>query len=256
MIRRARLAIAGIAVATLLAIVLIATTVGGAGSAAAARRRVVIQPALADAGVARPRSVATDNTSTSTSTTTIPPTTTLPPPTTTAPTVTVPKVAARPAVIAAPAPLRAQASDAGDYALLGYRWNPCQVITVSSSGPDITTIVGELASITGLNLQMVSGPADITVQWGAIPAGGELGLTSWDEQGGWLTKSLVVISPGAPYMATVLRHEMGHAMGLMHAHHPNEVMYATVGPSSPTDYQAGDRAGLVAVGASAGCSPN
>jgi hypothetical protein len=148
----------------------------------------------------------------------------------------------------------ATGGSATDFSLEGYRWNPCQVITVNSTGPDITAIVSELAAITGLRLQMVSGVAEINVQWGAVPAGGEIGVTAWKAVGPWLVTAGVVISSQAePYLATVLRHELGHALGLGHAAQPNEIMYPSVGHSSPTDYQAGDRAGLQRVGASAGC---
>jgi predicted Zn-dependent protease len=102
---------------------------------------------------------------------------------------------------------------------------------------------------------MVTGPAEISVLWGAVPPGGEIGVTVWKAVGKWLTTAGIVISQGqaGPFLATVLRHELGHALGLGHAGHPNEIMYPTVGKPSPTDYQAGDIAGLHAIGASQGC---
>jgi hypothetical protein len=149
---------------------------------------------------------------------------------------------------------RGSGGNSSDFALIGYRWNPCQVITVTSTGPDVSGIVSELASITGLHLQMVSGPALITVQWGPVAGGGEVGLTDWRAVGHFLTVVGINIShQGDPYLATLLRHELGHAMGLNHAAHSDEVMYPTISGSSPTDYQAGDLAGLRAVGATAGC---
>ncbi len=144
--------------------------------------------------------------------------------------------------------------DSRDFSLIGYHWSACQTITVTSTGPDISGIVSELASITGLHLQMVNGPAQITVQWGAVAGGGEVGLTDWRAVGGLLTLAGINIShQGDPYLATLLRHELGHAMGLGHASHPNEIMYPTISGNSPTDYQAGDLAGLRAIGASGGC---
>ncbi|MBV9291229.1 MAG: matrixin family metalloprotease [Frankiales bacterium] len=52
---------------------------------------------------------------------------------------------------------------------------------------------------------------------------------------------------------TLLLHELGHAVGLLHASNPHEVMYPFVGSQSPASYARGDRRGLHAVGAHAGC---
>ncbi len=125
---------------------------------------------------------------------------------------------------------------------------------MASSGPDVAGIVNELAAITGLHLTMVTGTADITVRWGSIAASQDMGLTSWRAVDGWLNQASIVISEQAqPYLATVLRHELAHALGLGHATGADQVMYPGAGPNSPTDYQAGDLAGLSRVGASAGC---
>ena len=266
MIRRLGFAIAAMWIATLVAVAVIATSVSG--SSAASPRRVVAQPVLADAGTVRPAApvatVATTVPTTVAPVITVAPTTT---PTTKAVTVAPPvtrapqpvaTAAVRPAVVAAP-PARAVAvpasgGSASDFSLIGYRWSPCQTITVNSTGPDVTGIVSELASITGLHLTVVAGPAEINVQWGSVPPGGEIGFTAWKAVGGWLTAAGITISHGAdPYIATVLRHELGHALGLGHATRANEVMYGNIGSSSPTDYQSGDLAGLHSVGATAGC---
>jgi hypothetical protein len=273
MLRRRHFAIASIWVVSLVVVAMVAVTLN-ASSGSGAGRRLALQTVATDTGSDLTTAKAPPSTSTSTSTvppTTTPPTTAAPvttvpaPPATTPPTTPrtvrlVPITASRPAVAVTPprttppAPSRVTGGDASDYSLEGYRWNPCNVITVESSGPDVAGIVSELASITGLKLQMVSGPAaEITVQWGPVPAGGDIGATVWRAVGSWLTSSQIVISPAAqPYLATVLRHELGHAVGLGHAPRPNEVMYPTVGSSSPTDYQAGDIAGLHAIGAAAG----
>ncbi len=51
----------------------------------------------------------------------------------------------------------------------------------------------------------------------------------------------------------VLLHELGHAVGLNHAHFTSEVMYPSVSDSGPDHYSAGDLAGLAKVGRPAGC---
>ena len=50
----------------------------------------------------------------------------------------------------------------------------------------------------------------------------------------------------------VLLHELGHAMGLAHATDGHQLMYPVLSPGL-TDLQAGDLAGLVKVGRTAGC---
>jgi Matrixin len=52
---------------------------------------------------------------------------------------------------------------------------------------------------------------------------------------------------------TLAMHEIGHAMGLDHAVSPREVMAPSLSASSPTDYAAGDQAGLAALGSAGGC---
>jgi hypothetical protein len=289
MVHRLRLALAAIWAATLVLVAAVAVIVGGgmggAGASAAAAssrsaglRPVVVQPAPLDAAANRSAdaefSAASDATA---PTTAAPAAAAAPAPTTVAPTTAPPIVAstvppapahvattaprpvpttvARPATTTPPKVTPAGSSGtANDFSLIGYRWNPCQTITVTSAGPAVAGIVSELASITGLHLQMVSGPvAQITVIWGAVPAGGEIGLTAWRAVGSWLTTAGIVISQDAqPYLATVLRHELAHALGLGHAARSNEIMYPIAGGSSPTDYQAGDLAGLRAIGTAAG----
>jgi Matrixin len=51
-----------------------------------------------------------------------------------------------------------------------------------------------------------------------------------------------------------LLHELGHAVGLNHAHYTSEIMYPVISNFSPDGYTAGDLAGLAKVGASQGCT--
>jgi Matrixin len=262
MIRTLRYLIAVISAAALVLGIAVAAGWTGTGSAAGNHRLVVqTQPVVATDPVPAP---VITTTSTTTPPTTTTPTTTPPPPTTAAPTTAPPTTAAKaattkpstqPAVAATPA----VGGSASDFTLLGYRWDPCSgPITVSSAGLDVSGIVSELNSLTGLHLEMVSGPtADINLSWGSNLAGAEGGLTTWAAVGGWLSHISIVISPASvPYISTVLHHEMGHAVGLGHARQSNEVMYPIARIGSPTDYQAGDRAGLRTVGAAAGCTPS
>jgi len=52
----------------------------------------------------------------------------------------------------------------------------------------------------------------------------------------------------------VLLHELAHAMGLGHVDDPTQVMYYRT-TNSESQFGAGDRAGLTALGAAAGCRP-
>lgn len=59
--------------------------------------------------------------------------------------------------------------------------------------------------------------------------------------------------PGAT-QGEVLLHELGHAVGLGHVLDPTQVMYPQT-TNSESQYGAGDRAGLAALGRPAGCHP-
>ncbi|MDQ6615432.1 MAG: matrixin family metalloprotease [Actinomycetota bacterium] len=276
MVRRLRLAFAATGAVVLMTIAAVVATLNGGANTAWPLSLVASRPAVAanSRSADAPLSPVRDETASwTTAPTTAAPATTVTPRTTlatapqtpaaTTPPVprTMPSTPARPAATTPPSPAPpipappVGGAGAADFTLLGYRWALCHVVTVSSSGPDVAGIVNELASITGLQLQIVSGTSDITVGWGAVPgSGGEIGLTTWRAVNGWLSQAGIVISQqGQPYLATALRHELGHALGLGHASAPNEIMYGSVGRGSPTDYQAGDRAGLKAIGASAHC---
>ncbi len=57
----------------------------------------------------------------------------------------------------------------------------------------------------------------------------------------------------AKVRTATLLHELGHAVGLNHAHFTSELMYPTISNSGPYTYTAGDLAGLKKVGRAAGC---
>lgn len=263
---RRRLLLAAGALASVASLTGVAMSSGLTGGSA---RRVAILPTPAATSMVTPTTAAPETTtSTSAAPTTAAPTTNAPvpaPPSTRAPvtvprTTTVPRsvaaVAPKPAAVVAARPATASSAGASsDYTLIGYRWNPCKTITVSSSGPDVSGVVSELSALTGIRMQMVSGPALIMVGWGDVPVGGgEVGVTSWRASGKWMIGGTIVLSQqGAPYLPTLLRHELGHAIGLGHAGQSNEIMYPVVSSGAPTDYQAGDRAGLHALGIAAGC---
>jgi putative cell wall-binding protein len=58
--------------------------------------------------------------------------------------------------------------------------------------------------------------------------------------------------PGAN-ISTLTLHELGHAVGLMHAAKSTEIMYPVLTSQAPATYSADDRAGLALVGGAAGC---
>lgn len=209
----------------------------------------VVRPTV---GITTTTATPTTATATTTTTTTIQSSTTVPPG----------AVAVKPSrssSIAAVSPIPSSqglpSGRATDFSLTGHRWDGCRTITISSTGPDIKAVVDELVSITHLQLQLVSGPADIEVSWGSIPIAGALGEAVYYATGASLLHVTVVLAhSSAPIFPILVRHELGHAMGLGHAQDANEVMYPYVTARSPSDYAAGDLAGLRAVGAlTTGC---
>ncbi len=53
----------------------------------------------------------------------------------------------------------------------------------------------------------------------------------------------------------VLEHELGHVLGLAHIDDPTQLMYPHARPTGPSTFQAGDRAGLVALHAGSCTAP-
>ena len=74
-----------------------------------------------------------------------------------------------------------------------------------------------------------------------------------------ITKGYVAIDyagyarSNAKVRTETLLHELGHAVGLNHAHLTSEIMYPVVSNSGPGAYSAGDLAGLKKVGRPSGC---
>ncbi len=108
---------------------------------------------------------------------------------------------------------------------------------------------------------MPSGATDLGVGGGV--QGLSLGVAVPSDRGGHLVSGQVVLDagnrlssgfgPGATE-GEVLLHELAHAVGLGHVVDPTQVMYVRT-TNSESEYGAGDRAGLAAVGAAAGCHP-
>ena len=108
---------------------------------------------------------------------------------------------------------------------------------------------------------MPPGATDLGVGGGV--QGLSMGVAVPSDQGGHLVSGQVVLDagnrlssgfgPGATE-GEVLLHELAHAVGLGHVLDPTQVMYVQT-TNSESEYGAGDRAGLAAVGAPAGCHP-
>ena len=126
-------------------------------------------------------------------------------------------------------------------------WDSSHTITVSGAGID--SAVSQVAQATGLTMQVVSGPADITVTAGSALATERAGeATLHHSDAGIINSASIVVSEQTPaaLVHETLIHELGHAVGLDHAAGANEVMSAVL--TGQNDYQAGDLAGLRAVG--------
>jgi len=65
-----------------------------------------------------------------------------------------------------------------------------------------------------------------------------------------LPGTLLAQGPSRPLL---ISHELGHAVGLEHAGDDGQVMFATMTPTTPGHYAAGDLAGLARVGNPKGC---
>lgn len=59
---------------------------------------------------------------------------------------------------------------------------------------------------------------------------------------------------GGATRGALLMHELGHSVGLGHAHADGQVMHGTIGSATPAQYAAGDLAGLSQLGDARGCA--
>ncbi len=101
----------------------------------------------------------------------------------------------------------------------------------------------------------------LTANPSAVGVGGwaSSGLPAWRIRLGYVVLDAAAVastsaSMGAGFtLGTLALHEIGHAVGLQHASRQAQIMFPVLGPWTPATYSAGDRAGLAAVGAGAGC---
>lgn len=79
-------------------------------------------------------------------------------------------------------------------------------------------------------------------------------ITSYKIVKGYAVLDAAAFSRSTPKVRTgSLLHELGHAVGLNHAHFTSEIMYPVISNSGAGAYSSGDLAGLRRVGSAAGC---
>ena len=155
------------------------------------------------------------------------------------------------------------------------RWDPCQTITWApiaplpdSEEPLLASAFSQASYESGLTFQRVATDAnpavlvDIEMVAGnRVDGEGTIVYFPPTEAsnpratGGRLEANIGEQTPRSLRVALYL-HEIGHVVGLGHVNDPAQVMYPTLEESDGAGYAAGDRAGLRALGAAAGCLTN
>jgi hypothetical protein len=173
------------------------------------------------------------------------------------------------------------------------RWNPCAVIEYRTNlrrAPkgalgQVTRAFALVHAATGLTFRRAGStkkvpysrgpqskqflPAGLVVAWTtprvvSALAGGTAGIGGassrsvnggpWEYVSGGVSIDATQKLPGRKKaVRALLLHEIGHAMGLTHVGTKSQIMYPTLLRSHRDRYEAGDLAGLSAVGASQGC---
>lgn len=151
------------------------------------------------------------------------------------------------------------------------RWNPCSTITWSWTNGDepnlslMRTAVAELAGATGMTFAEVGSGARVPITYSSAPSAvGAIGLGGFSASGhgNFVIQSGTIdidndVRDNPGWYSTALKyeiflHEWGHVIGLGHVDSNTEIMYPTAN-GQLGHYQAGDLAGLVAMGIQSGC---
>jgi hypothetical protein len=119
----------------------------------------------------------------------------------------------------------------------GDRWAPLLVAWAPSTSTDVGIGGGTKGVALTVAVPGAAGPSLLTAQ---VVLDAEHRLASG-------------FGPGSTE-GEVLLHELAHAVGLGHVEDPTQVMYYRT-TNSESEFGAGDRAGLAALGAAAGCLP-
>ncbi len=154
----------------------------------------------------------------------------------------------------------AAAANPGNYVLSGYRWNKDTVTFSIANCPAtldceaahgaVRESVAAWNAVIGLNLVEVPADGDIVISWGLTGyggrhafdgKGGKVAQTYYPYTGGavWFDGDIVlddsetwVVGTPAPFpqevhLATVVTHELGHALGLAHSYNRGALMWTT-----------------------------
>lgn len=160
----------------------------------------------------------------------------------------------------------------------GMRWNPCQTIPVVANfagapryaklallraidrlrdglGTDVR-FAGTTKELMPSHGTMSEKSGRVLVNWPPKWTAGYAAMTSIRPMSdGWLEAATVSLNRSRPLsqvgLKSLLMHELGHAVGLGHTDHSNQIMHQRVPPTG--QWGAGDLAGLARVGGGVGC---